>query len=395
VFIFAAILAAPLLQMVTRLVPEPAVEERREPRSIATPLIRLAAMDPHLSDDVNAWFNDRFGFRSVLIRIKNEIDYQLFDASDKVFIGRDGWLFQKDFVNNILRNEKNAALDQPILDTLRNLRDCLAKRGVKLVFVLNATKVSFYQQFLPVTLPSEPPRAARRVTEVLHREPGLLFVDGEEILSEHKDEMLFFKTDIHMNLKAASYVYRKMVAQIAQVSGRPAPVFAPELWSEGVWHGGDEERFLAKIFPLRDTNYTTPNMFSAFKSDDFGTFEYKIGNSELPKYQDLPLYDWIFRNRRPSSTLLPAMMLFGTSFADPFFALKYNEVFKTIYRTRSNVPERIGPLLRHLPADVKIFVLEFPEPFLTMVLGLNQAQDCGCGDGPCTHAPADGQSKLP
>ena len=88
VLLFAAILAAPLLQMATHLVHEPLVDELRQPHTISAPLGRLVAMDPRLSDDVNGWFNDHFGLRSVLIRLKNEIDYQLFKTSDKVLIGR-------------------------------------------------------------------------------------------------------------------------------------------------------------------------------------------------------------------------------------------------------------------------------------------------------------------
>ena len=83
VLLFAAILAAPLLQMATHLVHEPLVEELRQPHTISTPLARLITMNSRLSDDVNGWFNDHFGFRSVLIRLKNEVDYQLFRLPTK------------------------------------------------------------------------------------------------------------------------------------------------------------------------------------------------------------------------------------------------------------------------------------------------------------------------
>jgi hypothetical protein len=81
--VFALLLAAPLLQMATRFIPEPYIEELRRPNSVPEPLARLVAMDAHLADDINGWFNDRFVFRSVLIRLKNEVDYQLFRTSEK------------------------------------------------------------------------------------------------------------------------------------------------------------------------------------------------------------------------------------------------------------------------------------------------------------------------
>jgi alginate O-acetyltransferase complex protein AlgJ len=385
VLVFAAILAAPLLQMVFHFAREPVVDERREARSIPAPIARLTALDPHLFDDVNGWFDDRLGFRSVLIRLKNEIDYQIFSTSDKVIIGSHGWLFQRTFVNRIVGNARDPSLSQQALDALMNLQVCLARRGVELVFVLNSTKSSIYPQFLPEKLPVDPPpRQARRLAEELYKNPQILFIDGERILSRHSGEQLFNKIDVHINLIGASYVYREMVTKIAHFIGKQPPDIPPEAWSAVNWSDGSEARFLAKFLPVEDIVYNTPRSNTALSSDNLGTFEYDVGKSELQERPDLPLYDWIFRNKRPEATLLPPMMLFGTSFSDSFFALRYNEFFKTVYRTRSNYPELIGPLLRNLPDDVKIFVLEFPEPLFALMLRLDQPRDCGCGDALCS-----------
>jgi SGNH hydrolase-like domain, acetyltransferase AlgX len=375
--LFAALFAAPLLQMVTHLVREPLVEERRQPQPIPHLWPRLAAMDPTLSTDVNRWFDDRYGFRSVLIRLHNEADYQLFGVSDKVLIGRQGWLFEKDLVDGVVADAGNAALEDRILDTLRGLRDCLAQRNVKLVVVLNATKSSIYPQFLPKKLPIDPPpRLAPRLAAALDREPGIAFVDGERILKMHDDEELFYKTDLHMNLKASAYVYRDMVAQIARITGRPAPDMAPETWSANNWNGGSEARFLAKFRALSNTSYTTPSMRFAYKDDDNGSFEHNVGSAGIANPPDLPLFDLIFTNKRPAAALLPPMMLFGTSFSDGFFDLTYNDAFAAVYQSRSNVPERIGPLLHALPSDVQVFVLEFPEPYLSLIPRLGDLRAC-------------------
>src|ERR1700733_12839227 len=187
ILIFALLFVAPLLQMVAGFVHEPKVEERREARPVPELQHRLLALDPTLSNDVNGWFDDRYGFRSFLIRLHNEIDYQAFSTSDKVLIGGDGWLFDKDFVNLVVRDAKNAELDPQIMEALRRLRDCVAQRGVKLVFVLNPTKSSISRQFLPTALPLDPPpRLSRRLAAALEQESGITFIDGEEILSRHR-----------------------------------------------------------------------------------------------------------------------------------------------------------------------------------------------------------------
>jgi hypothetical protein len=361
--------------MATHLVHEPVVEELRQPQRISMPLARLVAMDPRLSDDVNGWFNDHFGFRSVLIRLKNEVDYQLFKTSDKVLIGREGWLFDKGLADNIVEDATNPTLEKQIISAIRDLRDCLAPHNIRLVFVLNSTKTTIYARFLRTRLPVDPPpRLAPRIAESLRYESGISFIDGEQILAKHSDEELFYKTDLHFNLKGAAYVYREMLAQIAQAVGRPAPQIAPEVWSAVNFDGGTEARFLAKFLPLKNTSYITPNSSSALTDDEHGTFEWNVGVSGLPEYPGMT-FD-IFRNKRAKPALLPPMLLFGTSFSNLIFSLRYNELFETVYRTNARTPESVVPLLKHLPGDVKIVVLEIPEPFLSRIAKMDPSPDC-------------------
>jgi hypothetical protein len=352
------------------------VEELRQPHTIATPLARLVAMDPTLSDDVNGWFNDHFGLRSVLIRLKNEVDYQLFKTSDKVLIGRAGWLFDKSLADNIVKDATNPSLEKQIIGAIRDLRDCLARRDIRLVFVLNATKTTIYARFLRTKLPVDPPpRLASRLAESLRHEPGISFIDGERILAEHGNEELFYKTDLHFNLKGAAYVYRDMLAQIARAVRRPAPQIAPETWRAIDWNDGTEARFLAKFLPLENTSYISPNSSSTFADDENGTFERNVRIPQLSKYPELT-FD-IFRNKRAKPELLPPMLIFGTSFSEFIFSLRYNELFETVYQTHAKAPEDIVPLLKHLPDDVKIFVLEIPEPFLSRIAKMDPSPDCG------------------
>ncbi len=247
---------------------------------------------------------------------------------------------------------------------MRSLRDCLAQRDIKLVFVQNASKVGLYPQYLPFPLPAEPPRLARRLAEVLQQEPGLVFIDGEKILSEHKDEILFYKTDLHMEQKGGWYVYGQMLPLLANLTGKPEPKLVTLTWTAEKWNYGVEERFLAKFLPMKDSNFSTQIQSHAEESDEFGTYEFKVGKSELPDHPDLPIFNWIFTNKRASSALLPPTMFFGTSFAASFFGLRFNELFEKVYYTHAIDIERIEPTMRHLPSDVKIFLLEHPEPFL-------------------------------
>jgi hypothetical protein len=70
------------------------VEERRAADPFP-PLHLLTGTNGDFAAKLNTWFDDRVGFRDLLIRSKNQVDYSLFHTSKKVFIGANGWLFDR------------------------------------------------------------------------------------------------------------------------------------------------------------------------------------------------------------------------------------------------------------------------------------------------------------
>jgi len=68
------------------------LEERRAPSRFPSPLLLLGTTG-EFAAALNNWFDDRVGFRDLLIRTKNQIDYTFFRTSKKVYIGSNGWLF--------------------------------------------------------------------------------------------------------------------------------------------------------------------------------------------------------------------------------------------------------------------------------------------------------------
>ena len=94
---------------------------------IPSPRLLLQA-NGNFADGLNAWFDDRVGFRDLFIRTKNQIDYSLFATSRKVYVGKDGWLFDRDPVDPLaeLTPAKMTALKQSFL----TLAEMLARRGI-------------------------------------------------------------------------------------------------------------------------------------------------------------------------------------------------------------------------------------------------------------------------
>src|SRR5579862_2924795 len=103
------------------------VEERRTANAFPS-LQLLAGANGDFAVGLNKWFDDRVGFRDLLIRAKNQVDYSLFHVSKKVWLGFDGWLFIRNDPPNIadLDAAQLAILEDGFVSLARRLHD----RGV-------------------------------------------------------------------------------------------------------------------------------------------------------------------------------------------------------------------------------------------------------------------------
>src|ERR1700733_3263711 len=68
------------------------LEERRAPNPFPSPPLLLGTTG-EFATALNNWFDDRVGFRDLLIRTKNPIEFKFFKTSKKVYVGSNGWLF--------------------------------------------------------------------------------------------------------------------------------------------------------------------------------------------------------------------------------------------------------------------------------------------------------------
>ena len=164
----------------------------------------------------------RVGFRDLFIRTKNQIDYSLFRTSRKVYVGKDGWLFDRDAVDPLgqLTPAQMTAFEQSFV----TLAEMLAHRGIRLVVVGHPDKVRVYPEMAPPNMPLPLPNDnVSKLRHFLASQPSLIFVDAEAILRKEKSrtsEHLFAKTDLHDTEAGALPVVMEIIARIAQAEGR-------------------------------------------------------------------------------------------------------------------------------------------------------------------------------
>ena len=139
------------------------IEERRAADPFPSMQL-LAAANGNFAAELNKWFDDRVGFRDLLIRAKNQADYALFNTSKKVYIGADGWLFYRHPIDSIANVNAAglSALEASYLALARQLNE----RGIHLIVIGYPQKVAIYPEMAPPDMPVRPGAATMNNSEV-------------------------------------------------------------------------------------------------------------------------------------------------------------------------------------------------------------------------------------
>src|SRR4051812_32342645 len=147
------------------------------------------------------WFDDHFGLRSLLIRVKNQLDFSVFHTSARVYIGRSGWIFRRSIIDSeepAVEAMSTQAMDD-LLNKIAALRDLLARRNVRLVIIIPQMGYKFYPEGLPSSLTFA--AKWRRIDDFQQRLGGLeniTYIDTWKLLMPYRNKyQLYQKTDFH------------------------------------------------------------------------------------------------------------------------------------------------------------------------------------------------------
>jgi hypothetical protein len=342
------------------------LEERRVANPFP-PLRLLAGTDGSFAAGLNKWFDDRAGFRDLFIRTKNQIDYTLFQTSKKVWVGSDGWLFDRYPANLDLDDAQLAILQNGFVTLAHWLRD----KDINLIVVGYPDKSALYSEMAPARMQILWTRNSNygRLRQFLASRSELTFIDAEEVMKREKlrtSEKLYLKTDMHATEVAQIAVVKEVVAQAAQMAARPDVRWDEKLTLMHVqWGGGSQARFMALL--------TQP-----VEEEPFYDGVYNIGGTESDGYWNIPdhavlervddgigrPFDWEFQSRPDlCASRLPGMVLFGNSFSDPYWSLGLHRYFCFSRRAR-DPHSRFKLFYDTMPAGTKYFIFEYYTPWL-------------------------------
>jgi hypothetical protein len=318
-----------------------------------------------LSQQADRWFTDHFGLRSLLIRLKTQIDLSVFRTSNRVHIGSDGWLFYR----SVMDLEKPSVEDllgktEPeVLAGIEAFGQALSSKGIRLIIASNLLADRFVPDKLPRTVPRLPssPRFDHFLAQ-LATLAGISYLDTPAILKRTQQQrQIFHKTDFHWNDPAAFDVARELVELIAHLEGREAPIWRHELEIETRRESGGIAMFMPVFFPPSEEGLFTKRNWP-------NPDGYSVASNVQP-------FETVVRVSPHKPTLLPATVVLGDSFFDGIIRSGFDAYFNEMYRIRWSHKTKISDLAAALPASTRYVVVQFIEVSRTALLDFADRDD--------------------
>jgi hypothetical protein len=353
--LFVLIIVTPTIQKELNLLPVQPLQENRlkkEPPSDWRVLFETGSVFARQFED---YFNDHYGLRDLLIRTKNQIDYSVFHKSEKIIIGRDGWLFYKSVVEEEeIGAEKMSAVDlDQIYNRVLKLSRILSSRGITLVTLVSPMKNSIYPEMLPVSAPRRPsPTSFERFLAFLHAHPEITTVDTFPLLKKLKETMqVYYKMDFHWTDAAGAYAARDLIQKLGSLSGKE------NLWEKPIQvvskrgQAGGESQALGLLWQAyEEAPYPSgPRL-------DLRAGIYAQGQNSN---------EWTYTTKLSDTAgLIPDTVMFGDSYADAFLRAGFTSYFA--HFQKYSIWD-FAQKFKNVPDGTRFLIFELLEPinFLT------------------------------
>jgi hypothetical protein len=338
VVLFALMVWAPLLQQHFHLLGYDSLTENRLRKTVPTNWTSLIERNSAFSRDFEDYFNDNYGFRDVLIRTKNQLDYSLFRRSEKVFIGRGDWLFYRSVVEQeqVAADRFSEETWNGLFERFLALNRALAARGMTLVVIPCPMKNTMYPEKVPANAPRRPhPSGYDRYRTFFLGHPEIVTIDPFPILESLKNSFqVYFRTDFHWTDPAGAEVAKALVNRLGTLSGKGSVWERPIAMKLAPQLVGGENHSLGLLWPISEI---APYLALDHPEAAFGEYVYTKESNE-----------WTYRTRLPDpSRLIPGTVMFGDSYADAFlragftgYFIKFQKFYNWDFKTRfAQIPE--------------------------------------------------------
>lgn len=284
------------------------------------------------------WFSDHLGWRNLMIRAKNELDYRLFNSSTRVYFGADGELYGRNLIDNEMPATEQLLAEparaQAVYDGVLGFSEQLRRQGVTMLLVAPIQKQYYTRERLPAFAPQVPDNSHfLALYQRLKAAPQLHFIDVKRHLDQNRNKFpIFYRQDFHWTDLSAMVVAADVTDSIARLEGSPLrwrhamqPDYQPYI--------GSEARFAARLNAQEQV------------------IEPQLKPTWTPRHHDLPAAagsGWEFSTDvLDDPALLPATCMYGNSFSDGMLRAGLTEHFRQFHKLSRALPLPQVPALLH------------------------------------------------
>jgi hypothetical protein len=357
VCVFVALTVFPLVQMIYPIVRISPIDENRTLAPAPDFFKIIVNGDGRVAAELNKWFDDRIGFRSFFIRLRNQIDYSLFGHSDKLYIGKDGTLFHRDTLNGIVAIERGGeAWQQAVQAKFTALARYLDRRGIRLVIVSNPAKETAEAELLPPEAPRLPVDTQfHKLRRFLAANPEWIYVNGQDFIGKCGDDPPFYRTDTHSTMPVGYCIAKDVVSRIAVAEGRSASFWNPSFtYFRITGFSGNLARLMAVLIKPTESIKGTHTLYHSGSAVPEGTFTADPDG----------FFETVYRTHESLwGDKLPPMVLYGNSFAGYYLNAGLYFQFIQVHSVQSR-DISLEAALQKLPPNTRYMIVQFYEPFL-------------------------------
>lgn len=295
------------------------------------------------------WFADHLGLRDLMIRAKNELDYQLFRSSSRVYYGRDHELYGRNLSDHELPATEallaTPASQEAVALGVRRFAQRLQQEGITMVLIAPMEKQYFTRERLPFFAPRLP--ADSRFMALYRRlqaDPQLHMIDVWGLLQARQGQFpIFYRQDFHWTDLMAATVAAETTNLIATLEGSALRWRHPLRYAYQPFEGV-EARFSARLNggeqvsePVLTPDWTPRHRQTSLDPGATG-LEFETDTLDDP-------------------ALLPATCMYGNSFSDGMLRAGLTDHYRTFVKldrkmTLPGVPALVAGRCRYLIVQI-------------------------------------------
>lgn len=176
-----------------------------------------------------AYKNETFGFRNMLVRLDHQIAFSFFKIAkaNQVIIGKDNFIYEKAYIDTYFGRDfvGNDKMNQ-YADTLRQIKDSAAKKGKLLLFVFAPGKGSYYPEHIPDYLKSKKGPTNYEAMLASVKRAGIDYIDFNRYFMQQKEISpypYYSQFGIHWSNYAMVHSFDSICSYIEKKTGKNLP----------------------------------------------------------------------------------------------------------------------------------------------------------------------------